>query len=55
MSATSSRIPLGPLVQRFFVARLGQQRNVTPATIAAYRDTFRLLLRFAEGHLRRSA
>lgn|SRR5215831_16220063 len=55
MSAPSSTVPLGPLVQRFFVTRLGQQRNVSPATIAAYRDAFRLLLRFAEGHLHRPA
>lgn len=55
MSAASSTVPLGPLIQRFFLARLGQQRNVSPATIAAYRDAFRLLLRFAEGHLHRSA
>ncbi|HKA27827.1 MAG TPA: tyrosine-type recombinase/integrase [Candidatus Binatia bacterium] len=34
---------------------MGQQRNVSPATIAAYRDAFRLLLRFAEGHLHRPA
>lgn len=42
---------LAPVVQRFFAERLIQQRHVTAATVAAYRDTFRLLLRFAEGHL----
>jgi site-specific recombinase XerD len=36
------------LLQRFFVEYLGQQRAVSPRTIAAYRDTFRLLLGFAE-------
>ncbi|QPB24212.1 tyrosine-type recombinase/integrase [Rhizobium sp. 007] len=36
------------LVQRFFVVHLGQHRAVSPQTIAAYRDTFRLLLAFAE-------
>lgn len=55
MSAACATIPLGPLVQRFFVTRLRQQRNVSPATIAAYRDAFRLLLRFAEAHLGRPA
>jgi integrase/recombinase XerD len=55
MSAVSSTIPLGPLIQRFFLTRLRQQRNASPATIAAYRDAFRLLLRFAEGHLHRPA
>ena len=36
------------LLQRFFVEHLGQQRAVSPRTITAYRDTFRLLLGFAE-------
>jgi site-specific recombinase XerD len=34
------------LIQRFFVERLIQQRNASPRTIAAYRDTFRLLLSY---------
>ena len=33
------------VVQRFFCDYLMNQRNVSPRTIAAYRDTFRLLLR----------
>lgn len=37
------------LLQRFFVEHLGRQRAVSPRTIAAYRDTFRLLLSFTEG------
>lgn len=36
------------LLQRFFIEYLGQQRAVSPRTVAAYRDTFRLLLGFAE-------
>ena len=36
------------LLQRFFVEHLRQHRAVSPCTIAAYRDTFRLLLAFAE-------
>jgi site-specific recombinase XerD len=36
------------LLQRFFIEHLGQHRAVSPRTIAAYRDTFRLLLGFAE-------
>lgn len=39
------------LLQRFFVDHLLQQRAVSPRTISAYRDTFRLLLHFAEGHI----
>ena len=39
--------PLAPALQAFFTERLITQRNSSPQTIAAYRDTFRLLLRFA--------
>lgn len=39
------------LLQKFFVDRLTKQKNVSKATIAAYRDTFRLLLRYAEQHI----
>ncbi len=35
---------LAPLLQSFFTDRLVIQRQASPATIAAYRDTFRLLL-----------
>jgi site-specific recombinase XerD len=38
---------LAPVLQAFFTDRLITQRNSSPQTIAAYRDTFRLLLRFA--------
>jgi len=36
------------LIQRFFADRLLQQQNASPRTVAAYRDTFRLLLSYAE-------
>ncbi len=36
------------LLQRFFAERLLQQQNASPRTIEAYRDTFRLLLNYAE-------
>ena len=39
--------PLAPSLQAFFTDRLITQRNSSPHTIAAYRDTFRLLLAFA--------
>jgi integrase/recombinase XerD len=38
---------LAPALQAFFTQRLITQRNSSPETIAAYRDTFRLLLTFA--------
>ena len=38
---------LAPVLQEFFTRRLVSQRDASPATIAAYRDTFRLLLSFA--------
>ena len=39
--------PLAPSLQAWFTDRLITQRNSSPQTIAAYRDTFRLLLCFA--------
>ena len=39
------------LLEHFFTERLLQQRQASPHTIAAYRDTFRLLLRFAAAEL----
>jgi len=38
---------LAPTLQSFFTDRLISQRRASPNTIAAYRDTFRLLLGFA--------
>jgi site-specific recombinase XerD len=37
-------------VQAFFTERLARQRRASPHTIAAYRDTLRLLLSFAAEH-----
>jgi site-specific recombinase XerD len=42
------------LLQRFFTDRLRQQRQASPHTIAGYRDTFRLILRFAAERLGRA-
>jgi len=39
---------LAPALQAFFAERLITQRGSSPETIAAYRDAFRLLLRFAQ-------
>jgi integrase/recombinase XerD len=38
--------PLPPLLEGFFTERLARQRDASPHTIAAYRDSFRLLLAF---------
>jgi integrase/recombinase XerD len=43
--------PFPALLQLFFSNRLQQQRHVSPHTIAAYRDTFRLLLAYAQEQL----
>ncbi|WP_245431749.1 site-specific integrase [Mesorhizobium atlanticum] len=37
---------LAPLLERFFIQRLMQQRQASPHTISSYRDTFRQLLKF---------
>jgi integrase/recombinase XerD len=48
-----NRTQLAPLLQQFFIERLQKQRQASPCTISAYRDTFRLFLAFAEAKLRR--
>ena len=39
------------LLERFFTQRLMAQRQVSPNTIASYRDTFHLLLEFTHKRL----
>ncbi|MGA2164899.1 MAG: tyrosine-type recombinase/integrase [Solirubrobacteraceae bacterium] len=39
---------LAPSLEAFFTERLAGQQRVSPNTIASYRDTFRLLLAFAQ-------
>ena len=46
-------VPLGPLLRAFFADHLMQQRSVSPQTINAYRDAFRLLLTFLDQHRQR--
>jgi integrase/recombinase XerD len=48
MAELQKNTSFSALLQRFFVDHLQQHRSVSPRTIAAYRDTFRLLLVFAE-------
>jgi integrase/recombinase XerD len=49
---TTATLPA--LVQRFFTERLGTQMEASPNTIAGYRDSFRLLLRFAGDRIGRA-
>src|ERR671923_105066 len=42
------------LLQSFFTTRLMTQRRASPHTIASYRDTFRLLLQFAQKRVRKA-
>jgi site-specific recombinase XerD len=50
MTATTR---LAPLLERFFTQRLMQERQVSSHTIASYRDTFRLFLKFTQKRLRK--
>ena len=47
----SSNTHFSGLLQVFFTDRLLRQRGASPHTVAGYRDTFRLLLRFAKERL----
>jgi integrase/recombinase XerD len=42
------------LLESFFTDRLMRQRQVSPHTIASYRDTFRLLLEFAHNRFKKA-
>jgi len=44
----STNVLLAPCLQAFFTEFLVKQKQVSAQTIAAYRDTFRLLLRFIQ-------
>ena len=46
------KIPLGPILQRYFCEYLVSQRDLSQNTIASYRDTFRLLLEFLKRRYR---
>ena len=47
--------PLPGLVQNFFVQHLVSERQLSPCTVASYRDTFRLLLGYCQDQNHRSA
>lgn len=48
MSKYATSLGFSALLQDFFCEYLVNQRNVSPQTVAAYRDTFRLLLTFLQ-------
>ena len=48
-----AKATLAGLLQGFFTDRLIGQRRVSPHTVASYRDTFRLLLKFAQERLKK--
>jgi integrase/recombinase XerD len=48
----TSQFPI--LLESFFMDRLFRQRQASPHTIASYRDTFRLLMQYAQERLRKS-
>lgn len=50
--STVNELPV--LVQKFFTQHLVTQRQLSPCTVASYRDTFRLLLSYVEEQTRRS-
>jgi integrase/recombinase XerD len=51
VKTASSTGRLAAVLQAFFLERLVAQRNASPQTVAAYRDSFRLLLQFAQQHV----
>jgi site-specific recombinase XerD len=46
--------PFPALLESFFVDRLMQQRQASPHTIISYRDTFRLMLQYAQQRLHKA-
>src|SRR5438093_6591477 len=51
MKSNDSRTGFPTLVHEFFCNYLMAQRNMSPQTVASYRDTFRLLLPFAQARI----
>lgn len=53
MSRASEAPSFGAVLQEYFCERLITQRDASPATVASYRDTFRLLLGYARDSARK--
>jgi hypothetical protein len=49
----SEHLLLASLLESYFRRRLTKQRNATPATVASYRDAWRMLILFAAARLRK--
>jgi site-specific recombinase XerD len=47
-------VPIAGSLEAFFMDRLLRERHVSPHTVAAYRDTFRLLLGFVQQRLKKA-
>lgn len=45
---------VAPTLEAFFTDRLIRQQRVSPQTVRAYRDTFRLLLIFVQQRVQRA-
>jgi site-specific recombinase XerD len=54
MKKSHSPLNFGNLLQDFFCQYLMNQRNLSPRTVASYRDAFRLLLNFVKERKRKS-
>jgi site-specific recombinase XerD len=54
MNKSHSPLSFGNLLQDFFCQYLMNQRNLSPRTVASYRDAFRLLLNFVKERKRKS-
>ena len=54
MKRSHSPLSFGNLLQDFFCQYLMNQRNMSPRTVASYRDSFRLLLNFLKERKRKS-
>ncbi len=50
--SVTPKVPLGPMLRRYFCDYLVSQRDLSPRTIGSYSDTFRLLLGFLERRYR---
>jgi integrase/recombinase XerD len=54
MKACNSAPNFSAFIQEFFCNHLITQRNLSPQTVASYRDTFRLLLPFAQTQIKKT-